>query len=149
MFVFNRATGGAGGDRGVGGLLGGIGGVGQGGGLMNVNGSIGTLSDSTVVLNTATGGAGGVGGHGGNGQGGGVFNGGPSPQGTPNLKLHRSLVALNRAVGGAAGDGGSAGLGQGGGVYLTPGGFACADLVTAIFKIAVTRSAHANPPGVR
>jgi hypothetical protein len=132
-FVFNQATGGAGGDRGTGGLLGGAGGAGQGGGLMNVNGSIGTLSDSTVVLNRVTGGAGGLGGNGGNGQGGGVFNGGPSPMGTPSLTLHRSLVALNRADGGVAGDGGSAGLGQGGGLYLTPGGVACADPWTFIF----------------
>jgi hypothetical protein len=44
----------------------------------------------------------------------------------------RSLVALNRADGGAAGDGGSDGLGQGGGLYLTSGGIACADLLTAI-----------------
>ena len=69
-----------------------------------------------------------AGGNGGNGQGGGVFNGGPTPLGTPSLTLLRSCVALNRADGGAAGDGGSAGLGQGGGLYLTPGGFACADL---------------------
>ncbi len=132
VFVFNQATGGAGGDRGSGGLLGGTGGAGQGGGLNNLNGSIGTLSDSTVILNTATGGAGGVGGNGGNGQGGGVFNGGPSPVGTPSLTLLRSLVALNRADGGAAGPGGSAGLGQGGGLYLTPSGVAFADLATAL-----------------
>jgi hypothetical protein len=138
--MFNQATGGAGGDRGSGGLLGGTGGVGRGGGLQNVNGSIGTLSDSMVVLNTATGGAGGVGGNGGNGQGGGIFNGGPSPQGTPSLTLLRSLVALNRADGGAAGVGGSAGLGQGGGLYLTPGGFACADLATAILANKVSTS---------
>lgn len=133
LFVSNQATGGAGGDRGLGGLLGGTGGAGQGGGLINLLGSIGTLSDSTVVLNTATGGAGGVGGNGGNGKGGGIFNGGPSPVGTPSLTLRRSLVALNRADGGGAGDGGSAGLGQGGGVYLSLGGAASADLWTFIF----------------
>jgi hypothetical protein len=132
LFVFNRATGGAGGDRGTGGLLGGTGGAGRGGGINNVNGAIGTLSNAAVVLNQATGGAGGLGGNGGNGQGGGVFNGGPSPLGTPSLTLRRSLVALNRADGGAAGDGGSAGLGQGGGLYLTPGGIACADPLTVI-----------------
>ena len=80
LFVFNRATGGAGGDRGTGGLLSGTGGMGQGGGLINLNGSIGTLFDSIVTLNTATGGAGGIGGNGGDGQGGGVYNGGPSPR---------------------------------------------------------------------
>jgi hypothetical protein len=134
LFVFNQATGGVGGDQGSGGLLGGTGGAGQGGGLINVTGSIGTVSHSAVVLNTATGGAGGLGGSGGNGQAGGIFNGGPSADGTPSLALVRSLVALNRADGGAAGSGGSAGLGQGGGLYLTPGGTACADLVTAILR---------------
>jgi hypothetical protein len=131
-FVFNRATGGAGGDRGTGGLLGGTGGAGRGGGLQNGDGAIGTLSDSAIVLNRVTGGAGGLGGNGGLGQGGGVFNGGPSPIGTPSLALLRSAVVFNRADGGAAGDGGSVGTGQGGGLYLTPGGVACADLLTVI-----------------
>jgi hypothetical protein len=142
LFVSNQVTGGTGGDRGSGGLLGGAGGAGRGGGLMNVNGSIGSVSDSTVVLNRVTGGAGGLGGSGSNGQGGGIFNGGPAPLafngppvplGTPSLTLLDSLVALNRADGGAAGVGGSAGLGQGGGLYLTPAGSAFADLATAIF----------------
>ena len=57
---------------------------------MNGEGAIGTLSDSTVVLNRVTGGAGGLGGNGGDGQGGGVFNAGPSPLGTPSLTLLRS-----------------------------------------------------------
>jgi hypothetical protein len=132
-FAFNRATGGAGGDRGSGGLLGGTGGAGRGGGINNGDGAIGTLSDSTVFLNTAIGGVGGVAGNGGNGQGGGVFNGGPSPLGTPSLTLHRSLVAFNRADGGAAGEGGSAGSGVGGGLYLSLGGVASADPWTFIF----------------
>ena len=134
-FAFNQVTGGAGGDRGSGGLLGGTGGTGRGGGIHNVNGAIGTLSDSTVALNRVAGGAGGAGGLGGNGgqgQGGGIFNGGPSPLGTPSLTLSRSGVLFNRADAGAAGDGGSAGLGQGGGLYLTSGGVACADLLTVI-----------------
>ena len=46
--------------------------------------------------------------------------------------LLRSAILFNRADAGAAGDGGSAGLGQGGGLYLTPGGVACADLLTVI-----------------
>ena len=46
---------------------------------------------------------------------------------------------FNRAVGGAAGDGGTAGLGQGGGLYLSPGGVASADPLTAIlFNYAST-----------
>jgi hypothetical protein len=138
LFVFNQATGGAGGDRGTGGLLGGAGGAGQGGGLINLLGSIGTVFDSPVVLNTATGGAGGVGGNGGNGLGGGVFNDGPSALGTPSLTLQRSLVVLNRAVGGAAGDGGIAGLGVGGGLYLAPGGVASADATFILANDAST-----------
>ncbi len=78
----------------------------------------------------AVGGAG-DGGNGGNGQGGGGFNGAANPFGTPSLTLLRSLVVVNRADGGTA-VGGSAGLGQGGGLYLTPGGAAGADLVSAI-----------------
>jgi hypothetical protein len=107
------------------------GGTGQGGGIENENGGVLTVSHSLIALNRAIGGAG-DGGNGGNGHGGGIFNGGPSPVGTPSLTLQRSLVALNRAIGGAS-NGGSTGSGQGGGLYLTPGGLACADLVTAIF----------------
>ena len=70
------------------------------------------MSNSLIALNRAIGGAG-DGGNGGNGQGGGIFNGGPSPVGTPSLTLQRSLVVLNRADGGAAAGGGSAGLGIG------------------------------------
>ena len=76
-----------------------------------------------------------------NGQGGGIFNGGTSPFGTPNLTLNRSLVALNRADGGAGGAGASDGLGQGGGLYRTPGGLACADLLTAIVANFASTSA--------
>ena len=75
--------------------------MGQGGGLINLNGSIGTLFDSIVTLNTATGG-GGIGGNGGDGQGGGVYNGGPSPR----RRASRSSAAwsrFNRADGGARG----------------------------------------------
>jgi hypothetical protein len=119
------------GNQAVGGT-GPTGGNGLGGGIENENGGVLTVSDSWIALNRAIGGAGGPGGNGGNGQGGGIFNGGPSPVGTPSLTLLGNLVALNRADGGAAGEGGSAGLGQGGGLYLTPGGKACADLLTAI-----------------
>jgi hypothetical protein len=108
------------------------GGNGLGGGIENENGGVLTVSNSLIALNRAIGGAGGPTGSGGNGLGGGIFNGGPSPVGTPSLTLQRSLVALNRADGGAAGSGGSAGQGRGGGLYLTPGGIACADFLTAI-----------------
>jgi hypothetical protein len=120
MLLGNQAIGGAGTT----------GGTGQGGGITNENGGILTVTGSLLALNRAIGGAG-DGGNGGNGQGGGVFNGAPNPFGTPSLTLRRSLVVLNQADGGAA-EGGSAGLGQGGGLYLTPGGVAWADLVTAI-----------------
>jgi hypothetical protein len=108
------------------------GGNGLGGGIENETGGVLTVSNSLIALNRAIGGAGGPTGSGGNGLGGGIFNGGPSPVGTPSLTLQRSLVALNRADGGAAGSGGSAGQGRGGGLYLTPGGIACADFLTAI-----------------
>lgn len=75
------------------------------------------------------------------GQGGGIFNGGSSRVGAPSLTLQRSLIALNRADGGA-GNGGSAGSGQGGGLYLTPGGDASADLLTAIFANDASTSDH-------
>src|SRR5204863_5120195 len=91
-----------------------------------------TVDGFVVALDRAIGGAGGTADSGGTGLGGGIFNGGPSSVGTPSLTLRRSLVVFNQAAGGAAGVGGSAGLGQGGGLYLTPGGFACADLATAI-----------------
>ena len=82
------------------------------------------LGEIARALNRAIGGAG-DGGSGGDGQGGGIFNGGPSPVGTPSL-------TLERAEGGAATGGGSPGQGLGGGVYLALGGIASADL-TAIF----------------
>ena len=107
------------------------GGTGSGGAAANLNGGVLTISNSLIALNRATGGAG-SGGNGGDGRGGGLSNGGPSPVGTPSLTLSRSLVALNRAEGGAASGGGSDGLGQGGGLYVTQGGNACADLLTAI-----------------
>jgi hypothetical protein len=114
------------GNRAIGGA-GTAGGTGQGGGIANLNGGVLDVSNALVALNRAIGGAG----DGGNGQGGGLFNGGPSAVGTPSLTLRRGLVLFNRADGGAS-NGGRAGLGQGGGLYLTPGGVAYADLMTAI-----------------
>jgi hypothetical protein len=109
------------------------GGTGQGGGLANTNGGVLTVSNSLIALNRALGGAGGAGGNGGTGLGGGIFNGGPSPVGTPSLTLNSGLVVFNQALGGAAGVGGSAGLGVGGGLYLAPGGLASADSWTLVF----------------
>lgn len=114
------------GNQAVGGI-GPTGGNGQGGGIANLNGAVLTVSDSLIALNQAIGGAG-ASGNGGNGQGGGIFNGGPSPVGTPSLTLLECLVVLNRADGGVAGAGGSAGLGVGGGLYLAPGGVATRDV---------------------
>jgi hypothetical protein len=107
------------------------GGTGQGGGIANEFGGVLTVTHSAIVLNQAIGGAG-VGGNDGNGLGGGVFNGAPTPFGTPAITLNRSVVALNQADGGTASGGGSTGLGLGGGLYVAPGGIASADL-TAIF----------------
>jgi hypothetical protein len=120
--IGNQAVGGAGPT----------GGDGQGGGLANTNGGVLTVSNSLIALNRALGGAGGLGGNGGTGLGGGIFNGGPSPVGTPSLTLNSGLVVFNQAVGGAAGVGGSAGLGVGGGLYLAPGGLASADPWTLV-----------------
>jgi hypothetical protein len=116
------------GNQAVGGA-GTTGGIGQGGGIANLNGGVLTVSNSLLLLNEAIGGAG-DGGNGGNGQGGGIFDGSPSPVGTPRLTLDHSLVALNRAEGGA-GTGG-AGVGQGGGLYLAPAGVASTDPGTLI-----------------
>ena len=120
VLVGNQAVGGSG-DTG---------GTGQGGAITNETGGVLTVTSSLIALNRATGGVG-HGGNGGSGLGGGIFNGGPSPWGTPHLTLSRSIVVGNKAEGGAA-DGGSAGLGTGGGLYLAPGGIACADPLTVI-----------------
>jgi hypothetical protein len=68
-------------------------------------------------------GAGAAGGSGGDGLGGGIFNGGASPFGTPDLSLHGCQVLFNEADGGTGGSGGSDGAGIGGGVF-SPGTFA-------------------------
>ena len=121
IILGNQAIGGAGAT----------GGNGQGGGIANPFGGVLTVSNSLIARNRVVGGAG-DGGNGGNGQGGGIFNGGPSPVGTPSLTLQRSLVVFNRADGGAT-VGGSAGSGVGGGLYLSLGGVASADPWTFIF----------------
>jgi hypothetical protein len=121
-FAHNSVTGGAGGT-------GGNGGYAWGGGLANLLGATLTVSNSTVENNLAIGGAGGVGGAGGDGQGGGIFQDGNAHS---TLTLLGDTIAKNHAIGGAAGLGGSDGEGVGGGLYLTPGGVACADLLTVI-----------------
>jgi hypothetical protein len=83
-----------------------------------------TVSNSTVDYNLAIGGDGGSGG---NGLGGGIY-----VDALSTLTLTGVTVEHNLAIGGAAGDGGCDGQGEGGGVYLTPGGIACADLLTVI-----------------
>jgi hypothetical protein len=107
----NAAVGGTGGAASGG--LGGSGGSGQGGAFLTAFGVAASISDSTLLLNEAQGGAGVAGGDGGNGLGGAIFNGGASPFGTPDLTLHRSLVLFNEAGGAGANDG----AGVGGGVY--------------------------------
>jgi hypothetical protein len=120
----NSVTGGAGGP-------GGDGGYAWGGGLANLLGAALTVSGSTVDHNLAIGGTGGPGGSGGDGQGGGIFEDGNVHS---TLTLTGDTIDKNHAIGGAAGLGGSDGEGEGGGLYLTPGGTACADLVTAIAR---------------
>jgi len=132
LFVGNQAVGGSGGDPGSGGT-GGTGGAGQGGALINLSGTIGTvsetgtLSDSLIILNEATGGAGGVGGNGGAGQGGGAYS-----DATSSLTLLDSAIVFNQAIGGTAGSGGSDGQGIGGGVYVL--GTFSVDSTTVITK---------------
>jgi hypothetical protein len=116
----NSVTGGAGGP-------GGNGGDAWGGGLAELLGATLTVSSSTVDHNLASGGAGGSDGNGGNGLGGGIYEDALST-----LTLTGATVEFNLAIGGAAGLGGGDGLGIGGGLYLTPGGVACADLLTII-----------------
>ena len=129
LLLGNQAIGGA--------ATGGNGGTGKGGAIAIENGVVLTVTHSALSGNLAMGGAG-SGGSGGNGLGGGIFNGGPSPKGTPSLTLRHSLVALNRAEGGAAGVGGSVGLGQGGGLYLTAGGVATAHRTAILANDAST-----------
>lgn len=113
------------------------GGAGQGGGIANLNGGTLTATHSLLLMNEAVGGAG-TSGNGGNGLGGGIFNGAPTPFGTPSLTLVESRVVRNRAEGGVAGSNGSAGLGIGGGLYLAPGGAASADRTVVVANEAST-----------
>jgi hypothetical protein len=123
----NAAVGGVGGS-------GADGGYGWGGGISLHLGSVLTVSNCTVDHNQAIGGNGGFGGNGEDGQGGGIF-----VDATSSLTLEGVTVEHNRAVGGE-GDEGSDGQGNGGGLYITPGGVACADALTAIFANHATTS---------
>jgi hypothetical protein len=68
---------------------------------------------------------------GGNGVGSDVINGRPTSGTTPSLKIEASRVVDNGAIGAAAGNSGSAGQRIGGGIYVTTGGVADADVLTA------------------
>jgi hypothetical protein len=118
----NTVTGGTGG-------VGGEGGYAWGGGLANLLGAALTVSGSSLEHNLAIGGTGGPGGSGGDGQGGAIFQDGNAHS---TLTLTGDTIDKNHAIGGAAGLGGSDGEGVGGGLYLTPGGVACADVLTVI-----------------
>jgi hypothetical protein len=126
----NSVTGGQGGP-------GGNGGYAWGGGIANLFGAVLIVSNSAVTNNLATGGAGCDGGSGGDGQGGGIFEDGNVQS---MLTLTGDTIDRNHAIGGAAGLGGSIGEGVGGGLYLTPGGVACADALTAILANHATTS---------
>jgi hypothetical protein len=75
---------------------------------------------------------------GGNGLGSGVFNVTPTPSASPSLKMEAGLVVDNGATGGAAANGGSAGQGIGGGIYVTTGGVADANVLTATDDVFAT-----------
>ncbi len=166
-FDGNRATGGAGGA----GATAGAGGDGHGGAIANgpaqlaafgtVDGghpSLMTVSDSVLVNNQATGGAGRVGGHGLGGAlnnglnatvtiantsicnnqaiggagtlvGGNGLGGGIFNQNHSTVTLLDSTVTKNQANGGA---GSTPGQGVGGGIYNAAGGTVCVDLLTLI-----------------
>jgi hypothetical protein len=126
----NSVTGGTGG-------AGGNGGYAWGGGLANLLGGTLSVSNSTVENNLVIGGAGGSGGDGGDGQGGGIFQDGNVHS---TLTLTGDTIDKNHAIGGAAGLGGSDGEGVGGGLYITPGGVAYADALTAIVANHATTS---------
>jgi hypothetical protein len=111
QFVKNQAVGGTGGASGLG-NPGGDGGGARGGAVANLFGTL-DLSDSSVVQNAATGGAGGAGGgNGGTARGGGVANdrGGIAT-------ISGTAVVNNQATGGAGADGGSGGDALGGGIF--------------------------------
>jgi hypothetical protein len=105
---------------------GGTGGVGQGAGLFVISGQV-TVTNATLALNTATGGAGGAGGHGGsnqfstarggnggNGGNGGVAGGGGIYLDAGTLKLTNDTIASNNAQASTGGPGGLAGVGGAG-----------------------------------
>jgi hypothetical protein len=121
----NSVTGGTGG-------AGGEGGYAWGGGLANLLGAKLAVNNTTMNHNRVVGGAGG---DGGDGQGGGIFEDAQST-----ITLTGATVEHNHAIGGAAGLGGSHGEGVGGGLYITPGGVACADVLTLIFANHATTS---------
>jgi hypothetical protein len=56
------------------------------------------------------------------------------------LTLMGTTIDRNHAIGGAAGLGGIDGEGVGGGIYVTSGGLACVDALTAIFANHATTS---------
>jgi hypothetical protein len=119
-FDHNLAIGGQGGS-------GGNSGDAWGGGFALLLGATLTVSNSTVDHNRAVGGESEGGGNGGNGLGGGIYEDALST-----LTLTGATVELNHANGGEGDDGSSDGQGIGGGVYITPGGGACADVLTVI-----------------
>ena len=124
LFSGNLAKGGSGGP-------GAAGGVGAGGAIANGGGSgvfelaflnLGadtsslSLSASTLIFNTAQGGAGGSDSDGGDGSGGGLY-----VLGTTTASIDATLITFDAAMGGASGSGGSSGQGSGGGLYIDTG----------------------------
>jgi hypothetical protein len=83
-----------------------------------------TVTDSSIALNAALGGAGstaGSGGNAGDGQGGGFFDSPNGFTGQVVLSISGCAIAANAAVGGMAASGGNGGNGDGGGLFIDAG----------------------------
>ncbi len=98
-------------------------GLGSGGGIDIQFLSNATIDNSSILFNTAFGGAGGSGNDGGDGTGGAIAVGNNAKMNTAfdedsSLTLSNSIVAGNRAFGGMGGVGGDGGNGLGGGLYV-------------------------------
>jgi hypothetical protein len=118
-FVGNRAIGGNGGTGGTG-SNGGAAGRADGGGVINLSGTM-TVDDSSIVQNTALGGDGGAAGSAAGtkgGEGGLTRGGGLSHERGGFTTLSHTVIAANQALGGAGGAGRAGGDALGGGVFV-------------------------------
>jgi phosphodiesterase/alkaline phosphatase D-like protein len=77
-------------------------------------------------------------GNGGNALGSGMVTGGSTSSASPNLKIETGRVVANGVIGAGAGNSGRAGQGIGGGIYVTTGGVADPDVLTATDDVFAT-----------